>query len=145
MGKEGAGAVTAQGLDGGDVECKIPPAPMGMGLNSRKVVLATSHQQRRSARRAAWREERKAVLRASKPSEKFRGLCQLMRGASKSDIFWLFNYEHLLTLMRSFDIKEHSVFVDEDVAWPIVWVLARYHPKHQWRSRQLPTLQFLAN
>lgn len=68
-----------------------------------------------------------------------------MRGATAED--WL-NFVNFQDLVRNVYLYEYGSKtarhpMKDDLPWPVVWVLARYHKKHIWASGKQPNLDWI--
>lgn len=68
-----------------------------------------------------------------------------MQGATAQDWIWLLKFDVLRKLVYWYDIDGASVHspTAQQVEWPIIWILTRYHKKYLW-CNTLPDLSWIA-
>ena len=66
-----------------------------------------------------------------------------MKGASAADWLALRNFRDLRNQVYLYDGAGHSARhpAEGEIAWPIIWVLGRYHQKHIWLGKALPRVE----
>ena len=71
-----------------------------------------------------------------------RKLLSMMRGASLSDWLWFIAFSRLRSQVYIYSHEAHSVYTPEgeEVEWPVIWILARYHKKHILCSKAVPRI-----
>eukprot|EP00933_Yihiella_yeosuensis_P044464 TRINITY_DN39620_c0_g1_i1.p1 TRINITY_DN39620_c0_g1~~TRINITY_DN39620_c0_g1_i1.p1 ORF type:complete len:635 (+),score=76.46 TRINITY_DN39620_c0_g1_i1:476-2380(+) len=68
-----------------------------------------------------------------------------MKGASAAGWCWLAKFEELRRRVYLYlPFAKEVVYPTDDIPWPIIWWLARYHKKHVFCSNALPKLQNVA-
>ena len=68
-----------------------------------------------------------------------------MQGATAQDWIWLLKFDVLRKLVYWYDVDDASVHspTAQQVEWPIIWILTRYHKKYLW-CNSLPDLSWIA-
>ena len=70
---------------------------------------------------------------------------EVMQGATAQDWIWLLKFDVLRKLVYWYDVDDASVHspTAQQVEWPIIWILTRYHKKYLW-CNSLPDLSWIA-
>ena len=98
---------------------------------------STRRQQMKSDRRRKWRDAKKATTE-EKVLSKFSAL---IRDASNSDLEFLARYDSLREDVVLYDSDSNTYTRNGDGAWPLTWVLARFHRKHVILRRRTPNFE----
>ena len=110
-------------------------------------VASPGRKAKRLERLRTWRGQKRKndQLVTAKLSPVSQLFLDVMKGATAQDWIWLLKFDVLRKLVYWYDIDDASVHSPtvQQVEWPIIWILTRYHKKYLWCSN-LPDLSWIA-
>ena len=94
---------------------------------------------KKQERRQVWKRKKREEVRRPANAVLFE---RLLNGASMQDLSAIYNIEKLhghVYLLNSDDRSLRNPTVGE-IAWPIIWLLTRFHRKHIWCTSKQPDM-----
>ena len=94
-----------------------------------------------------WRRKKRknCQLVTARLSPVSQAFLNAMVGATAQDWIWLFKFDMLRKLVYWYAVDDASVQppTEQQVEWPIIWILTRYHKKYLWCNSH-PDLSWIA-
>ena len=109
----------------------------------KEEIIQGSRLWKRKERRKNWRQDRKKIERSKTFEDPVIQLfSNLMEGATMQDWQSLFDFQN--TRRHIYHYNHETRCADQpcrdSAPWPVLWILARFHPRHIWCGKSLPNV-----